>query len=43
MEISPMIEPLVREIIVESTQLTLGSTINDLAGLPRVVRATRNP
>lgn len=40
-EVSPMIEPAVRQLIAAETRLEPQSTINDLAGHPRVVRARR--
>lgn len=40
-EVSPMIEPAVRQIVVGDARMELGATIKDLAGLPRVVQAMR--
>ncbi len=42
-EVSPMLEQSVRELITKDDRLVLGPTIKDLAGLPRVVCATRSP
>jgi release factor glutamine methyltransferase len=41
MEISPMIEPAMREIIAGDERLEFVSTVKDLAGLSRVVKARR--
>jgi release factor glutamine methyltransferase len=40
-EISPMIEAAVREIVEKVPRLELGATVKDLAGLARVVQARR--
>ncbi len=40
-EISPMIEPAVRQLITQEPRLEPGATIKDLAGLSRVVQARR--
>ncbi len=40
-EVSPMIEPAVRELLAADARLEPLSTLNDLAGHPRVVRARR--
>lgn len=42
LEISPMIEARVRELIAAEPRLALRPTIKDLAGLPRVVVAARS-
>ena len=41
MEVSPMIEPAVRDIIEKHGGFELGPTIKDLAGHPRIVQAKR--
>lgn len=41
MEISPMIEPAVREIVAGDARLEFVATVKDLAGLARVVKARR--
>ncbi|HKD36560.1 MAG TPA: peptide chain release factor N(5)-glutamine methyltransferase [Pirellulales bacterium] len=41
LEISPMIELAVREILGQQPTLEAGPTIKDLAGLPRVVQASK--
>jgi release factor glutamine methyltransferase len=41
MEISPMIEPAVRELVEQHSGFELGPTIKDLAGLPRIVQAKK--
>jgi len=43
LEVSPMIEPAVREELGASSSLILYPTIKDLAGLPRVVQARKRP
>ncbi|MCL6503663.1 MAG: peptide chain release factor N(5)-glutamine methyltransferase [Pirellulales bacterium] len=43
LEVSPMIEPAVREELGASNSLILYPTIKDLAGLPRVVQARKRP
>jgi release factor glutamine methyltransferase len=40
-EVSPMIEPAVREIVSASSRFELGPTLKDSAGQPRVVQAKR--
>jgi release factor glutamine methyltransferase len=42
LEVSPMIEPAVRDIISQQGEFELASTIKDLAGLPRIVQARKN-
>jgi release factor glutamine methyltransferase len=41
LEVSPMIEPAVCEIIANHGQFELTTTIKDLAGLPRIVQAMK--
>ena len=41
MEISPMLEAAVRELVSEDSRFELGPTIKDLAGLARVIQARR--
>jgi release factor glutamine methyltransferase len=41
MEISPMIEPAVRELLSREQSLEPAATLKDLAGLPRVVQAKK--
>ena len=41
LEVSPMIEPAVREIIDKHGRFELGATIKDPAGHPRIVQAKR--
>ncbi|HEY2762157.1 MAG TPA: peptide chain release factor N(5)-glutamine methyltransferase, partial [Pirellulales bacterium] len=38
-EVSPMIEPAVRDLIIQHGGFELGSTIKDSAGHPRIVQA----
>jgi release factor glutamine methyltransferase len=40
-EISPMIEQAARELVARDERLTLGPTVKDLAGQPRLVQAVR--
>ena len=40
-EVSPMIEPRVRELLAAESRLEVQSTLKDLAGHPRVVRARK--
>ncbi len=39
MEISPMIEPSVRDLLIRDGRYQIDTTVKDLAGLPRIVRA----
>lgn len=41
MEVSPMIEPAVRDVISQHGEFELGATIKDLASLPRIVQAKK--
>ncbi len=41
MEINPALEKAIQEILAAESRLTIGPTIKDLAGLPRVVQAQR--
>jgi release factor glutamine methyltransferase len=40
-EVSPMIEPAVRELLAANATLELAPTIKDLAGLPRIAQARK--
>jgi release factor glutamine methyltransferase len=43
LEISPMIHDAARSLVSADVRFQLGPTINDLAGLPRVLQARRIP